>query len=402
LFPPINEQMDVIKRGVFEIIPEEDLVKKLENSIKTKKPLNIKLGCDPSRPDLHLGHSVVLRKLRQFQDLGHQATLIIGDFTGMIGDPSGKSKTRPSLTLAETRQNGQSYFEQATKILSSQRVTMQYNSEWLDKMSFADVIRLASKYTVARMLERDDFTIRYKAGEAISVHEFLYPLAQAMDSVAIHADVELGGTDQKFNLLVGRDIQREFGQEPQVTLMMPILAGTDGIEKMSKSLDNYIGVSDTPKDIYGKTLSIPDKLIYQYFELATDVPTKELLEIKKSLDNPKINPRDMKRTLARTFVRMYHSQEAATGAEEEFDRIFVEKSIPDDIEEFTIIAPMTITVLIAEAKLASSKGEARRLVDQGGVSIDGERVTDPNALLPDKSEFILKVGKRRFLKVKKR
>jgi len=393
--------MDVIKRGVFEIIPEEDLVKKLEHSIRTKKPLNIKLGCDPSRPDLHLGHSVVLRKLRQFQDLGHQATLIIGDFTGMIGDPSGKSKTRPSLTLAETRQNGQSYFEQATKILSSQRITMQYNSEWLDKMSFADVIRLASKYTVARMLERDDFTIRYKAGEPISVHEFLYPLAQAMDSVAIHADVELGGTDQKFNLLVGRDIQREFGQEPQVTLMMPILAGTDGVEKMSKSLDNYIGVSDTPKDIYGKTLSIPDRLIYQYFELATDVPKKELLEIKKSLDNPNTNPRDTKRTLARTFVRMYHSQEAATASEEEFDRIFVEKAIPDDIEEFTLNAPMTITALMAEAKLAASKGEARRLVDQGGVSIDGERVTDPNLLLPDKNEFILKVGKRRFLKVKK-
>jgi tyrosyl-tRNA synthetase len=401
LFPPINEQMDLIKRGVFEIIPEEDLVKKLEHSIKTKKPLNIKLGCDPSRPDLHLGHSVVLRKLRQFQDLGHQAILIIGDFTGMIGDPSGKSKTRPSLTLAETRQNGQSYFEQATKILSSQRVTMQYNSEWLDKMSFADVIRLASKYTIARMLERDDFTIRYKAGEPISVHEFLYPLAQAMDSVAIHADVELGGTDQKFNLLVGRDIQREFGQEPQVILMLPILAGTDGIEKMSKSLDNYIGVSDTPKDIYGKTLSIPDKLIYQYFELATDVPKKELLEIKKSLDNPNTNPRDMKRTLARTFVRMYHSQEAATGAEEEFDRIFVEKSIPDDIEEFMVSTPMTITSLITEAKLVVSKSEARRLIEQGGVSIDGERVSDPNVLLPDKSEFILKVGKRRFLKVKR-
>jgi len=401
LFPPINEQMDLIKRGVFEIIPEEDLVKKLEHSIKTKKPLNIKLGCDPSRPDLHLGHSVVLRKLRQFQDLGHQAILIIGDFTGMIGDPSGKSKTRPSLTLAETRQNGQSYFEQATKILSSQRVTMQYNSEWLDKMSFANVIRLASKYTVARMLERDDFTIRYKAGEPISVHEFLYPLAQAMDSVAIHADVELGGTDQKFNLLVGRDIQREFGQEPQVILMMPILAGTDGIEKMSKSLDNYIGVNDTPKDIYGKTLSIPDKLIYQYFELATDVPKKELLEIKKSLDNPKTNPRDIKRTLARTFVQMYHSQEAATAAEEEFDRIFVEKSIPDNIEIYTVSARIGITALIVEAKLAASKGEARRLVDQGGVSIDGERVSDPNVLLPDKSEFILKVGKRRFLKVKR-
>ncbi|MBN1397761.1 MAG: tyrosine--tRNA ligase [Bacteroidetes bacterium] len=393
--------MDIIRRGVSEIIPEEDLVKKIENSIKSKKPLNVKLGCDPSRPDLHLGHSVVLRKLRQFQDLGHQAILIIGDFTGMIGDPSGKSKTRPSLTLEETRRNGQSYFEQATKILSSHRVTMQYNSDWLDKMSFADVIRLASKYTVARMLERDDFTIRYKAGEPISVHEFLYPLAQAMDSVAIQSDVELGGTDQKFNLLVGRDIQREFGQEPQVTLMMPILAGTDGVEKMSKSLDNYIGINDTAKEIFGKTLSIPDKLIFQYFELATDVPVKELSDIKKSLDNPKTNPRDIKRSLARTLVRMYHSKEAAAAAEEEFDRIFVDKSVPDEIEEFTVSARLTITALMAEAKLAASKSEARRLIDQGGVSIDGERVADPNSLLPDKKDFILKVGKRKFLKVKR-
>lgn len=401
MFPSLKEQMDIIRRGVSEIIPEEDLVKKIENSIKSKKPLNVKLGCDPSRPDLHLGHSVVLRKLRQFQDLGHQAILIIGDFTGMIGDPSGKSKTRPSLTLEETRRNGQSYFEQATKILSSHRVTMQYNSDWLDKMSFADVIRLASKYTVARMLERDDFTIRYKAGEPISVHEFLYPLAQAMDSVAIQSDVELGGTDQKFNLLVGRDIQREFGQEPQVTLMMPILAGTDGVEKMSKSLDNYIGINDTAKEIFGKTLSIPDKLIFQYFELATDVPVKELSDIKKSLDNPKTNPRDIKRSLARTLVRMYHSKEAAAAAEEEFDRIFVDKSVPDEIEEFTVSARLTITALMAEAKLAASKSEARRLIDQGGVSIDGERVADPNSLLPDKKDFILKVGKRKFLKVKR-
>jgi tyrosyl-tRNA synthetase len=393
--------MDLIKRGVFEIIPEDDLVKKLEHSIKTKKPLNIKLGCDPSRPDLHLGHSVVLRKLRQFQDIGHQAILIIGDFTGMIGDPSGKSKTRPSLTIEETRQNGQTYFEQAAKILSTHQIQMLYNSEWLGKMSFSDVIRLASKYTVARMLERDDFTVRYKAGEPISVHEFLYPLAQAMDSVAIQSDVELGGTDQKFNLLVGRDIQREFGQEPQVTLMMPILIGTDGVEKMSKSLDNYISVNDSPKDIYGKTLSIPDKLIYQYFELATDVSKQELVHIKKSLDDTKTNPRDIKRTLARTLVRIYHSSEAATSAEEEFDRIFIKKSIPDEIEEFTISGAMTITALMTEAKLAASKGEARRLIDQGGVSIDGERVSDPNSLLSNNKEFILKIGKRKFLKVKR-
>jgi len=401
LFPTINEQMDVIKRGASEIIPEEDLVKKLERSIKTNKPLNIKLGCDPSRPDLHLGHSVVLRKLRQFQDLGHKAILIIGDFTGMIGDPSGKSKTRPSLTLEETHRNGQTYFEQAEKILSSQKVTMQYNSDWLNNMSFADVIHLASKYTVARMLERDDFTIRYKAGEPISVHEFLYPLAQAMDSVAIHSDVELGGTDQKFNLLVGRDIQREYSQEPQVILTMPILVGTDGVEKMSKSLDNYIGVNDSPKEIFGKTLSIPDKLIYQYFELATDVSKKELAGIKSSLENGKTNPRDIKRQLARTLVQMYHSQSAADDAEKEFDKIFIQKSIPDNIEEFKLSESINITALLTKTKIAASKSEARRLIDQGGVSIDDERVSDPNLLLPDKNEFILKVGKRRFLKVKK-
>ena len=401
MFPTINEQMDVIKRGTSEIIPEEDLVKKLERSIKTKTPLNIKLGCDPSRPDLHLGHSVVLRKLRQFQDLGHIAILIIGDFTGMIGDPSGKSKTRPSLTLEETHRNGQTYFEQAEKILSTQRVSMQYNSDWLNKMSFADVIRLASKYTVARMLERDDFTIRYKAVEPISVHEFLYPLAQAMDSVAIHSDVELGGTDQKFNLLVGRDIQREYNQEPQVILTMPILVGTDGVEKMSKSLDNYIGVSDSPKEIFGKTLSIPDKLIYQYFELVTDVPKKELTAIHSSLEDVHTNPRDIKRQLARTLVRMYHSQALADDAEAEFDKIFIQKSVPDNIEDFKRSGSMNLTALLTDAKLASSKSEARRLIDQGGVSIDDERVVDPNVLLPDKDEFILKVGKRRFLKVKR-
>jgi tyrosyl-tRNA synthetase len=393
--------MDIIKRGTSEIIPEEDLVKKLERSIKTNKPLNIKLGCDPSRPDLHLGHSVVLRKLRQFQDLGHCAILIIGDFTGMIGDPSGKSKTRPSLTLEETHRNGQTYFEQAEKILSTERVSMQYNSDWLNKMSFADVIRLASKYTVARMLERDDFTIRYKAGEPISVHEFLYPLAQAMDSVAIRADVELGGTDQKFNLLVGRDIQREYEQEPQVILTMPILAGTDGVEKMSKSLDNYIGVSDSPKEIFGKTLSIPDILIYQYFELLTDVPKHELIAIKSSLEDAHTNPRDIKRKLARTLVSLYHSQIAADDAEKEFDKIFVQKSIPDNIEEFKRSGSTNITALLTDTKLVASKSEARRLIDQGGVSIDDERVSDPNLLLPDKDEFILKVGKRRFLKVKR-
>jgi len=394
--------MDVIKRGASEIIPEDDLVKKLQRAIKTKKPLRVKLGCDPSRPDLHLGHSVVLRKLRQFQDLGHEAILIIGDFTGMIGDPSGRSKTRPSLSLEETRQNGQSYFEQATKILSSKKIQMFYNSEWLAKMNFADVIRLASKYTVARMLERDDFTLRYKAGEPVSVHEFLYPLAQAMDSVAIEADIELGGTDQKFNLLVGRDIQREYSLEPQVILTTPILPGTDGVEKMSKSLDNYIGINEPPKEIYGKSLRIPDNLIYTYFELATDVSNQELAEIKKTLAEKSVNPRDIKRRLARTLVAMYHDANAATRAEEEFDRIFIDKSTPDEVEEYRLGSEngsLSITGLITTAQLASSKSEARRLIEQGGVSIDGERVSDANAPLPDKKEFILKVGKRKFLKV---
>ncbi len=396
--------MDIIRRGTDEIIPEDDLVRKLERSITTHTPLTIKLGCDPSRPDLHLGHSVVLRKLRQFQELGHQAVLIVGDFTGMIGDPSGRSKTRPALSLEETRINGQTYFEQATRILSSKRVRMVYNSEWLSPMSFSDVIKLASKYTVARMLERDDFTIRYKAGEPISVHEFLYPLAQAMDSVAIRADVELGGTDQKFNLLVGRDIQREYGLEPQVILTMPILPGTDGVEKMSKSLDNYIALGDTSKEMYGKTLRIPDTLIAQYFELVTDVPESELKRIRKQLTDAARNPRDVKRELARTIVRMYHSAEAAAQAEAEFDRIFIEKAVPDEIDEWRLngsSASSTMTALLAEVKLAASRSEARRLIDQGGVSVDGEKVTDPNAPIPATSPFVLKVGKRKFLRVYK-
>ena len=402
MFPTVNEQMDVIKRGVSEIIPETELVRKLENSIRQKKPLNVKLGCDPSRPDLHLGHSVVLRKLRQFQDLGHQAILIVGDFTGMIGDPSGRSKTRPSLSLEETRRNGQSYFDQATKILSASKVRMVYNSEWLAPMSFADVIRLASKYTVARMLERDDFTIRHKAGEPIAVHEFLYPLAQAMDSVAIDADVELGGTDQKFNLLVGRDIQREFGKEPQVTVTLPILVGTDGTEKMSKSLDNYIGLSESPKEMYGKTLSIPDSQIYNYFLLATDVPPSELAEIKKSLEAKSVNPRDIKRRLARRFVGMYHTAEQAIAAEQEFDRIFVKKDVPDDVEEFSYpIASNAVGILqlLVDTKLAASKGEARRLVEQGGVTIDGMKVADIGAIVELDQPALVKVGRRRFLKI---
>jgi tyrosyl-tRNA synthetase len=401
-FPSINEQMDLIKRGSSEIIPEEELVRKLEKSIKGNKPLNIKLGCDPTRPDLHLGHSVVLRKLAQFQSLGHQAILIIGDFTGMIGDPSGRNTTRPPLTLEETKINGQSYFEQASKILVKEKTKIVYNSQWLSKMSFEDVIKLSSKYTVARMLERDDFTKRYKSGEPISMHELLYPLAQAMDSVAIESDVELGGTDQKFNLLVGRDIQREFGAEPQVILTMPLLIGTDGVEKMSKSYGNYIGINEEPKEIYGKTLSIADNLIYTYFELATDIPNKELSEIKNNLNDLKKNPREMKRKLARTFVSMYYNDEAAENAEKEFDNIFVNKGLPDQLEEFIFDKnemEIGILDLLLKVNFAPSKQEARRLVQQGGVTIDGEKISDISSVVKIDKNKILKVGKRKFVKL---
>lgn len=403
-FPSLNEQMDVIKKGASEIIPEKELISKIEKSIKTNTQLIIKLGCDPSRPDLHIGHSVVLRKLEQFQRLGHQAVLIIGDFTGMIGDPSGRNKTRPSLSLEEARKNGQSYFEQASKILDKEKTKIVHNSDWLGKMSFEDVIKLSSKYTVARMLERDDFTKRYKTGIPINMHELLYPLAQAMDSVVIKSDVELGGTDQKFNLLVGRDIQREHGLEPQVILTMPLIVGTDGVEKMSKSYDNYIGISDPPKDIYGRTLSIPDKLIYNYFELATDISKDELTEIKDQLEDSKTNPRNLKRQLARTFVRMYYDELAAKNAEDEFDKIFIKKDVPDEIPEFNLSAfsgQINIMDLIVEVKFAPSKSEARRLVMQGGVSIDSEKINDIQTSIKIKDGQILKVGKRKFAKLKK-
>ncbi len=400
-FPPISEQFDILRRGVVEIIHEDELSDRLYNSRENNTPLKVKLGCDPSRPDLHLGHAVVLRKLRQFQDLGHEAILIVGDFTGTIGDPSGKSKTRPSLTLEETRRNGESYFQQASKILIREKTRIVYNSEWLAKMNFEEVIRLASKYTVARMLERDDFEKRYRAGETISVHEFLYPLAQAMDSVAVRADIELGGTDQKFNLLVGRDIQREYGQQPQIIITLPILEGTDGVEKMSKSLNNYIGLTDPPNEMYGKVLSISDSLILRYFLLATDVTLQHYQELEKDMSQPDFNPRDAKRELARTIVAMYHSQQAATEAERSFDRIFIDKQAPEEMDEYELSINRHITIidLMIDAKLVSSKGEARRLMQQGGVTINGIKYSDPFSSFPPESECVLKVGKRKFLKV---
>lgn len=401
-FLPIEEQLQHIRRGVEEILPEDALVEKLKKAEKTGNPLIVKLGCDPSRPDLHLGHSVVLRKLRQFQDLGHIAVLIVGDFTGMIGDPSGRSKTRPPLTLEQTRENGKSYFEQAAKILDPKRTKMYYNSDWLGKMDFRQVIELSGKYTVARMLERDEFEKRYKKGEAIGIHEFLYPLAQAQDSVAIKSDIELGGTDQKFNLLVGRAIQQAQGQDAQVCITLPILEGTDGIDKMSKSLDNYIGIAEPPAEMYGKTLSIPDRLIYRYFELATTVPTTKLARYKTFAAE---DPRNAKHELAWTLVAMYHGEEAAKSARHHFEKTVIAKQIPDDIPAFTpqVGEGTTIGLLdvMTQAGLTKSNGEARRMVQQNAVSVDGEKTTDIRKTfdLAADAPFVLKVGKRRFAKI---
>ena len=402
-FPPIEEQLQHIRRGVAEILPEEGLVDKLKKSAAEGRQLIVKLGCDPSRPDLHLGHAVVLRKLRQFQDLGHKAVLIVGDFTAMIGDPSGKSKTRPSLTFEETRENGRSYFEQATKILDSdpEKLEIRYNGDWLNEMSFADVVRLASNYTVARMLERDEFEKRYKAGEPISIHEFLYPLAQAQDSVELVSDIELGGTDQKFNLLVGRTIQEAVGQEPQVCITLPILEGTDGVRKMSKSLDNYIGITEAPEQMYGKALSIPDALIYRYVELATDIPTDDLDEWKQYAE---ANPRDAKHDLALAIVKMYHGEEAAHSARAHFERTVIRKDVPEELEEFAPKAEtgtIGLLELLRQAGFAQSNGEARRLVQQNAVSLGGAKETDftREIDLVAEAPFVLKVGKRRFVRV---
>ena len=403
-FPPIKEQMELISKNTVEIIPEDELEKKLSKSIKENKPLKIKLGCDPSRPDLHIGHSVVLQKLRDFQDLGHVVVLIIGDFTAMIGDPSGRNKTRPALTLEETRINGKTYFDQASKILSDKNLEIRYNSEWLEKMNFRDVIKLASHYTVAQILQRDDFEIRMKEQTPISLHELLYPLSQAMDSVAVKSDVELGGTDQKFNLLVGRDIQQEYGQEPQCIVTMELLEGTDGVEKMSKSLDNAICFTDSPRDIFGKTMSIPDNLILKYFTLTTPLAVTELKEIEKQLKNPKTNPRNLKVRLGYELVKKYYDEEAAKNAEQEFESIFVKKGIPDDIPEYDWYnIDLGLPAILKETKLTDSTSDSTRLIKAGAVSIDGEKITDIKFDLKSvhKKEFVIKVGKRKFLKVKK-
>jgi len=396
---PIDRQLEIIRRGVAEIVPEEELPQKLERARREGRPLRVKLGLDPTAPDIHLGWSVVLRKLRQFQDLGHEACLIIGDFTAQIGDPSGKSKTRRQLTREEVEQNARDYEKQLFKILDPARTRFYFNSDWLGKMTFADVIQLASKYTLARMLEREDFANRFLNQQPISLHELLYPLCQGYDSVAIAADIEMGGMDQKFNNLVGRDLQREFGQEPQVTVMMPLLIGLDGVEKMSQSLGNYVGIMEPPDEMYGKLMSLPDELMEQYFELCTDVPMTEIKEILAG------HPKEAKQRLAREIVSMYHSPEAAEQAEAEFNRVFSQHELPSQMDELRLSAEelvqgkINIITLIRKANFAPSNSEARRLVEQGGVSLDGRTVRDPLAEVMLHDGAVLKVGKRKFARL---
>lgn len=393
----VEQQLALIERGAVDILPIEELKERIIKSIKTSTPLKVKLGVDPTRPDLHLGHSVILRKLRQFQDLGHQAILIIGGFTAMIGDPTGQNTTRPPLTKEEVALNAQSYIDQAKKILDTERLQIVNNLDWLGPMSFMDIIHLSSKMTVARMIERDDFSKRFSNNEPISLHEFLYPLAQGQDSVYLENDIELGGTDQKFNLLVGRNLQKEKGISPQVCLMMPLLVGTDGSAKMSKSYDNYIGINEHPNDMYGKALSIPDELIYTYFELTTDVPNEDLVAIKEKAIG---DPRNAKHDLAYTLVYMYHGRQAAEGARNHFETTVIQKKVPDDAPEYILKGEEEYRLLdiISALKFCSSNGEAKRLIKQGGVSLDEVKITDMNhsVMVIGDQEQVLKVGKRKY------
>ena len=399
-FLPVDDQLELISRGTEEVIPLNDLRKKLEKSISDNKPLTVKLGCDPSRPDLHIGHGVVLQKLRDFQDLGHQAVLVIGDFTAMIGDPSERNKTRPQLTLEEAKVNAKSYIEQSKVLLDVKRLKVIFNSTWLNKMNFEDVIKLSSKYTVARMIERDDFTKRFESETPISMHEFLYPLAQAMDSVEINADVELGGTDQKFNLLVGRDIQREYGQNPQSIITLPLLEGTDGVEKMSKSYDNYIALDDSPENMYGKIMSINDSMILKYYELAVFADRKKINEVKLLLKDDTNNPRDIKRSLAKDLVKKYYSEKEADLAQSSFDQIFVKRDNPENMQVRKIDSDVGLLELLTEEGLVASKGEGKRLLNQNAIKINGQVCNDINFVISSsEEEFVIKVGKRRFLKV---
>ncbi|MDR7433813.1 MAG: tyrosine--tRNA ligase [Armatimonadota bacterium] len=397
-----EQQLEILKRGAAEIITEEELLAKLRKG----RPLRIKLGLDPSVPDIHLGHAVVLRKLRQFQDLGHEVIIVIGDFTAMIGDPSGRIETRPQLSPEQVKENAKTYFDQYTRILDPSRTRVVFNSQWLGPLTFQEVIGLASKVTVARILERDDFSERMRQGLPLHLHEILYPLCQAYDSVALEADVEMGGTDQKFNNLMGRDLQREFGQEPQVVFLMPILVGLDGQQKMSKSLGNYIGIAEPPEEMFGKVMSLPDDLMVQYFVLCTDVPMEEVQAIDQGLKEGTLHPRDIKRRLAREIVTIYHGKAAATAAEEAFDRVFVAKELPEQVPEVLLEADdleggrIWIVKLLVLAGLVESNSEAKRLISQGGVSVDGRRITDIDTDLVVTDGMVVRVGKRRFARIR--
>ncbi|MGH2397839.1 MAG: tyrosine--tRNA ligase [bacterium] len=397
-----EEQLDILRRGTVEIISEEDLLAKLRQG----RPLRVKLGVDPSAPDIHLGIAIVLRKLRQFQDLGHQAILVVGDFTGLIGDPSERKKTRPMLTREEIQRNVATYRDQYGKILDPAKTKVVYNSEWLAPLNFEEVIKLGAKTTVARVLERDDFTNRLRTGSPVFMHELMYPLCQAYDSVNLQADVELGGTDQKFNNLMGRDLQREFGQEPQVVLLTPLLVGVDGVEKMSKSLGNAIGITDPPAEMYGKVMSIPDGLIAHFMEFCTEISLEEVKAVDRGLNDGSRHPRDAKALLAREIVKVWHGATASAEAARQFERVFVEKDAPEDIPDAPLSrdelkqGKVRLIKLLVLAGLAESNSEARRLVSQGGVSINGGRINDVDADIPVKDGAVLRVGRRRFARIR--
>jgi len=400
----LEEQFEYLKKGSVEIIREEELKSKLAKSATTGKPLRVKAGFDPTAPDLHLGHTVLLRKLKHFQDLGHTVIFMIGDFTGLIGEPSGRNVTRKQLSKDEVFANAETYKQQVFKILDSERTVLDFNSRWMSAMSTEEFVRLASRYTVARMLERDDFANRLKNNQPVSIHELLYPLVQGYDSVALEADVEMGGTDQKFNLLVGRELQKEYGQEPQIVLTMPLLEGLDGVQKMSKSLNNYIGIKESPKEMFGKVMSIPDAMMYRYYELCTDWPISQIEALRQDVSNGRKHPKEAKTELAKLIIRDFHSERAASEAEEEFNRIFHLGLVPDHIEEKQLEARperVRLSKIIAQLGLASSVAEANRLIEQEAVSLNGQKVSNVKADLDlaQPGTFILKVGKRRFLKL---
>lgn len=399
----VSEQLAIIRRGAVEILLEKELQEKLEKSVKTGIPLKIKAGFDPTAPDLHLGHTVLLHKMRQFQQLGHEICFLIGDFTGMIGDPTGKSETRKPLTREDVLRNAETYKEQVFKILDPEKTKVVFNSEWLAKLSASDMIGLASKYTVARMLEREDFSNRFSNQLPISIHEFLYPLIQGYDSVALKADVELGGTDQKFNLLVGRELQREWSQVPQTVLTMPLLEGLDGVNKMSKSLGNYIGINEPADEIFGKIMSVSDELMLRYYELLSDMPLADLERLKTGVKVGSVHPMEAKKQLGREMVARYHGTGAATQAEENFVRRFRDNQTPEEMPEFTLAAEEGKTLLykvLAQADLAKSNSEGRRAIQQGGVKINGEKIGDENLEISCVGEYVIQVGKRRFARVR--